>query len=168
MGSTVTFIWISRGCLHTHLRFTRGSWTLYCTVSAAFREVAWGRERWAKWRLSTFDLYPGGEGNGVQGQICDILRPMLAESLPAPLATQIPTLWIHTSGGAGGGVGSDIRSMSSILPICKCRCPPLMPLQKIVLNTYMLRWNVFRNIAIKQSMKTTALGIRSENHDWAQ
>ncbi len=25
----------------------------------------------------------------------------------------------------GGGGGSDIRSMSSIRPICKCRCPPL-------------------------------------------
>ncbi len=30
---------------------------------------------WAKWRLSTFDLYPWGEGHGVQGQICDISRP---------------------------------------------------------------------------------------------
>jgi hypothetical protein len=47
----------------------------------------------------------GAEGHGVQGQICDILRPQLAmnsyESLPAPLATQIPTLCIHTSGGRG-------------------------------------------------------------------
>jgi hypothetical protein len=42
------------------------------------------------------------------------------------LATQIPTLWIHTSGGRGrGGGGSDIRSMSSMRPICKCQCPPL-------------------------------------------
>ncbi len=81
---------------------------------------------WAKWRLSTFDLYPWGEGHGVQGQICDILRPQLAiESLPAPLATQILTLWIHTSGGRGCEGGSDIRSMSSIRPICKCWCPPL-------------------------------------------
>ncbi len=47
--------------------------------------------------------------------------PASYESLPAPLATQIPTLWIHTSGG-----GSDIRSMSSIRPICKCRCPSLV------------------------------------------
>ncbi len=37
-------------------------------------------------------------------------------------ATQITTLWIHTSGGGG----SYIRSMSSIRPICKCRCPPLV------------------------------------------
>jgi hypothetical protein len=29
----------------------------------------------AKWRLWTFDLYPWGEGHGVQVQICDILRP---------------------------------------------------------------------------------------------
>jgi hypothetical protein len=28
--------------------------------------------------------------------------------------------------GAWGG-GSDIRSMSCIRPICKCRCPPLLP-----------------------------------------
>ncbi len=47
------------------------------------------------------------------------------ESLPAPLATQIPILWIHTSGRGGGGGGVDNRSMSSIRPICKCRCPPL-------------------------------------------
>ncbi len=54
-------------------------------------------QRWAKWRLSTFDLYPG-----VQGQICDILRPQLAMNRFLPLlATQIPTLWIHTSGGRG-------------------------------------------------------------------
>ncbi len=26
----------------------------------------------------TFELYPWGEGHGVQGQICDILRPQLA------------------------------------------------------------------------------------------
>ncbi len=35
------------------------------------------KQWWAKWRSSTFDLYPGGEGHGVQGQICDILRPQL-------------------------------------------------------------------------------------------
>ncbi len=48
--------------------------------------------------------------------------PASYESLPAPLATQIPTLWIHTSGGGS----SDIRLMSSIRPMCKCRCPPLL------------------------------------------
>ncbi len=31
--------------------------------------------------------------------------------------------YIHLGGGGVGG--SDIRSMSSIRPICKCRCPPL-------------------------------------------
>jgi hypothetical protein len=50
--------------------------------------------------------------------------PASYESLPAHLATQIPTLWIHTSGGEGGG--SDIRSMLSIRPISKCQCPPLL------------------------------------------
>jgi 3-deoxy-D-manno-octulosonic acid (KDO) 8-phosphate synthase len=32
------------------------------------------------------------------------------------------TLWIHTSGGGD----SDIRSMSSIRPICQCRCPQFL------------------------------------------
>jgi hypothetical protein len=44
-------------------------------------------------------------------------------SNPAGAVTSF-SLWIHTSGGRGRG-GSDIRSMSSIRPICKCRCPPL-------------------------------------------
>jgi hypothetical protein len=39
----------------------------------------------------------------VQGQICYILTPASYESLPAPLATQITTLWVHTSGGRGLG-----------------------------------------------------------------
>jgi hypothetical protein len=40
----------------------------------------------------------------VQGQICDILRPRLAMNRFLPLlAPQIPTLWIHTSGGGEGG-----------------------------------------------------------------
>ncbi len=29
--------------------------------------------------------------------------PASYESLPAPLATQIPTLWMHKFGGVGGG-----------------------------------------------------------------
>jgi hypothetical protein len=72
------------------------------------RAVSSSRKQWwAKWRLSTLDLYPWGKGHGVQGQICDILAetPASYESLPAPLATQIPTLWIHTSGGRGLGGG---------------------------------------------------------------
>ncbi len=31
-------------------------------------------------------------------------------------------LYLHPGGGGGG---SDIRSLSSIRPICRCRCPPL-------------------------------------------
>jgi hypothetical protein len=79
-----------------------------------------------KMRPSNVDLYlylhhGGGGGHWVQGA----WGPQLAMNRFLPLlATQIPTLWIHTSGGEGGG-GSDIRSMSSIRPICKCRCPPL-------------------------------------------
>ncbi len=67
----------------------------------------------------------------MQGQICDILRPQLAMN-------RFLTLWpqsfphfgcIHLWGRGVGG--SDIRSMSSIRPICKCRCPPLQVSLKI-------------------------------------
>ncbi len=44
---------------------------------------------WAKWWLSTNMWHPE--------------TPASYESLPAPLATQIPTLWVHTSGGRGRG-----------------------------------------------------------------
>jgi hypothetical protein len=90
----------------------------------------WGvhtrRQWWAKWRLSTFDLYPWGEWQGGYRKICDILRPQL-------VMNHFLSLWphrfphfgyIHPGGGAWGG--PDIRSMSSIRPICKCRCPPLL------------------------------------------
>jgi hypothetical protein len=62
-------------------------------------------QRWATWRLSTFDLYPGG-GGGAWGAGTNMWHPETPASyklLPAPLAPQIPTLWIHTSGGWGGG-----------------------------------------------------------------
>ncbi len=75
-------------------------------------------------RPLTCTLGGGGEGHGVQGQICDILRPQLAMNrfLP-PWPHRFPHFrYIHLGKGAGG---SDIRSMSSIQPICKCRCPPL-------------------------------------------
>ncbi len=49
----------------------------------------------------------------MQGQICDILRPLWPHRFPH-------FGYIHLGGG-----GSDIRSMSSIRPICKCRYPTL-------------------------------------------
>ncbi len=53
---------------------------------------------------STIDPFDLGEGrHGVQVQIGHILTPASYESLPAPSGLQIPTLWIHTSGGRGGG-----------------------------------------------------------------
>ncbi len=61
---------------------------------------------WEKWRLSTFDLYPWGG-----------FLPLWQHRFPQ--FGYINML----RGGVGGG--SDIRSMSSIRPICKCRCPPL-------------------------------------------
>ncbi len=80
-------------------------------------------------KMMTFDLWPiplGGGAWGVGTNMWHPETPASYESLPAPLATQIPTLCILTSGGRGrGGGGSDIRSMSSIGPICKCGCPPL-------------------------------------------
>ncbi len=66
-----------------------------------------------------------GRGMGCRDKYVTSWDPTYG-SLPAPLATKIPTLWIHSSGGRGRGGGSDIRSMPSIRPICKCRCPPLL------------------------------------------
>ncbi len=69
-----------------------------------FRRTLWGcaGQRWAKWRLSTFDLYPGGEGHRVQGQICDILRSQLSMNRFLPLlATDSHTLYTYIWGGGG-------------------------------------------------------------------
>ncbi len=68
----------------------------------------------------------GGEGHGVQGQICDILRPQLAMKCFLPLwQHRFPHFgYIYLGGGGVGGLW--YRSMSSIRPICKCRCPPLV------------------------------------------
>jgi hypothetical protein len=61
---------------------------------------------WAKWRLSTFDLYHWGEGHDVQGQICDILRPQLAMNRFLPLwPHRFPHFGnIHLGGGGVGGL----------------------------------------------------------------
>ncbi len=75
-------------------------------------------QRWAKWRLSTW----GGGGMGCRDKYATSWHQLAMNRFLPLLATQISTLWIHKSEGAGG---SDIRSMSSIRPICKCRCPPL-------------------------------------------
>jgi hypothetical protein len=55
--------------------------------------------------MTTFDLWslPWREEHGVQGQLCDILRPQLAMNRFLPLWPHSPTLWIHTSGKGGGG-----------------------------------------------------------------
>ncbi len=64
-----------------------------------------GRQWWAKWRLSTFDLYLWGEGHGVQGQIYDILRPQLVMNRFLPLwPHRFLHFWfIHLGGGGVGG-----------------------------------------------------------------
>ncbi len=56
--------------------------------------------------MTTFDLWPLPLGGGAWGAGTNIWLPETPpsyESLPAPLATQIPTLWIHTPGGRGRG-----------------------------------------------------------------
>jgi hypothetical protein len=67
--------------------------------------VAHTGQRWAKLRLSTFDLYPGvggGGGHGVQGQICDILTQASYESLPDPSGHTDTYIWGWGGGGGGG------------------------------------------------------------------
>ncbi len=57
-------------------------------------------------KMTTFDLWPIPFGWGAWGAGTNMWHPETPasyESLPAPLATQIPTLWIHTSGGRGRG-----------------------------------------------------------------
>jgi hypothetical protein len=63
-------------------------------------------------KMTTFDLWPihwGGRGMGCRDKYLKYVipeTPASYESLPAPLATQLPTLWIHTSGKGGGGGGA--------------------------------------------------------------
>ncbi len=57
-------------------------------------------------KMTTFDLWPIPLGGGAWGAGTNMWHPETPasyESLPAPLATQIPTLCIHTSGGRGRG-----------------------------------------------------------------
>ncbi len=56
--------------------------------------------------MTAFDLWPipWGEGHGVQGQICDILRPQLAMNASCPSGhTDSHTLDTYIWGGGGGG-----------------------------------------------------------------
>jgi hypothetical protein len=56
--------------------------------------------------MTTFDLWPLPLGEGARGagiNMCHLETPASYESLPDPLATQISTLCIHTSGGRGRG-----------------------------------------------------------------
>ncbi len=57
-------------------------------------------------KMTTFDLWPIPLGEGAWGAGTNMWHPETPasyESLPAPLATQIPTLWVHSSGGRGRG-----------------------------------------------------------------
>jgi hypothetical protein len=56
--------------------------------------------------MTTFDLWPLPLGGGAWGAGTNMWHPKTLASyelLPAPLATQIPTLWKHISGGRGRG-----------------------------------------------------------------
>ncbi len=56
--------------------------------------------------MTTFDLWPiplGGGGWGAGTNKWHPETPASYESLPSPLVTQIPTLWIHSSWGRGRG-----------------------------------------------------------------
>ncbi len=57
-------------------------------------------------KMTTFDFWPLSLGGGAWGAGTNMWHPETPASyelLPAPLATQIPTLWIHKSGGRGHG-----------------------------------------------------------------
>jgi hypothetical protein len=56
--------------------------------------------------MTAFDLWPLPLGGGAWGAGTNMWHPETPasyESLPVPLATQIPTLWIDKSGGRGRG-----------------------------------------------------------------
>ncbi len=56
--------------------------------------------------MTTFELWPIPLGGGAWGAGTNMRHPETPasyESLPAPLAIQISTLWIHTSGWRGRG-----------------------------------------------------------------
>ncbi len=102
-----------------HIQLTH-SWWLQLAEIREYTLISSGGQ------IDEFRPFTSTLGGGVWGAGTNMWHPEAQasyESLPAPLATQIPTLLIHKS---GGGAGSDIRSISSIRPICKCRCPPLL------------------------------------------
>ncbi len=117
-------------------------------------------QRWAKWRLSIFDLYPRGEGHGVQGQMCDILRPQLAMNRFLPLwPHRFPHFgYIHLRRGGGGALILDrcrafdlFASVNAHLWLChydrllscsskfawhtRCITGPVIPLHNLFWNT---------------------------------
>ncbi len=60
-------------------------------------------------KMTTFFLWPIPLGGGAWGAGTNMWHPETPasyESLPAPLATQIPTLWIHSPWGRGRGGGA--------------------------------------------------------------
>ncbi len=100
--STTTFssllilpLWTSK--TYSHLSATR---------SIEFLDLPYSTLPSVVGKMTTFDLWPIPLGGGAWGAGTNMWHPEAPasfESLPASLATQIPTLWIHTSGGRGRG-----------------------------------------------------------------
>jgi hypothetical protein len=83
--------------------------------------------------MTTFDLWPIPLGGGAWCAGTNMWHPKTPasyESIPATLATQIPTLWIHTSGGRGRGGGALIlyrcRAFDLFASVDAHLCLPVM------------------------------------------
>jgi hypothetical protein len=85
--------------------------------------------------MKTFDLWTKPLGGGAWGagtNMWHLETPASYKIASCPSGhTDSHTLYTYIWGEGAWG-GSDIRSMSSIRPICKCRCPPLPDRQPLL------------------------------------
>ncbi len=81
-------------------------------------------------KMTTFDLWPLPLGGGAWGAGTNMGHPETPasyESLPTPLATQIPTLWVHISEGRGRGgalILGRCRAFDLFASVDAHLCPP--------------------------------------------
>ncbi len=82
-------------------------WIRHCVIVYIFWVWSWDIGSVAVvGKMTTFDLWPRPLGGGAWGAGTNMWHPETPASyelLPAPLATQFPTLWMLTSGGRGRG-----------------------------------------------------------------